>query len=76
MPPDDEDDNSIIGGLKKLAVLEGYETGTEAFERRVRQLQVTKCREMKGVSSCHECKFFDYCDLVKRVMRERRGLRE
>ena len=75
MPPD-EDDNTIIGSLKKLATLEGYEPGTERHERRVRQLQVIKCREMKGVSSCHECKFFDYCDLVKRVMRERRGLRE
>jgi hypothetical protein len=68
-----DEDNSIIGSLKKLAVLEGYTEGTEDFERRVRQLQVTKCREMKGVSSCHECKFFDYCDLVKKVMRERRG---
>lgn len=68
-----DDDNTIIGGLRKLAVLEGYEEGTEEFERRVRQLQITKCREMKGVSSCHECKFFDYCDLVKKVMRERRG---
>jgi len=74
--PLDEDDNSILGSLRKLAVLEGYEVDTPAFERRVRQLQVTKCREMKGVSSCHECKFFDYCDLVKLVMRERRGLRE
>lgn len=72
MPSDDED-NTVIGGLKKLAVLEGYEAGTDIFERRVRQLQVTKCREIKGVNSCHECKFFDYCDLVKKVMRERRG---
>lgn len=71
--PIDDDDNSVIGGLKKLAVLEGYDPGTDRFEMRVRQLQVTKCREMKGVNSCHECKFFDYCDLVKKVMRERRG---
>lgn len=71
-----DDDNSIVGGLKRLAVLEGYEEGSEQFDRRVRQLKVIKCREMKGVNSCHECKFFDYCDLVKLVMRERRGLRE
>lgn len=69
----DEDDNSVIGSLKKLAVLEGYESGTDSFERRVRQLQITKCREMKGVSFCSECKYFDYCDLVKKVMRERQG---
>ena len=71
-----DDDNTIIGGLKKLAELEGYEVGTDKFEKRVRQLQVTKCREMKGVSSCQECKYFDYCDLVRLVMRERRGLGE
>lgn len=71
--PSDDDDNTVIGGLRKLAVLEGYEAGTEGCERRVRQLQVIKCREMKGVNSCHECQFFDYCDLVKKVMRERRG---
>jgi len=71
--PLDDDDNTVIGGLKKLAVLEGYDPGSDLFDKRVRQLQVTKCREMKGVNSCHECKFFDYCDLVKKVMRERRG---
>ena len=68
-----EDDDSVIGNIKKNVALEGYVEGTDPFERRVRQLQVGKCREMRGVNSCRECQFFDYCDLVKKVMRERQG---
>ena len=73
---DDEDDNSVIGGLKKMAALEGYPPGTDKFDKRVRQLQVIKCREIRGVSFCTECKFYDYCDLIKRVMREQSGYDE
>lgn len=71
-----DEDNSVIGNLKKLAVLEGYKDGTEHFEKRVRQLQVIKCREIRGVPFCTECKFFDYCELIKRVMREQGGYDE
>jgi len=68
-----KEDKTIIGQLKKLAVLEGYEEETEAFGKRVRQLQVVKCREFRGVFNCTECKVFDYCELAKRVLREHRG---
>lgn len=68
-----EEDNSVIGLLKKEAALEGYDPGTEVFEMRVRQLQVIKCREMKSVAVCTECKFYDSCTLIKQVMRENRG---
>jgi hypothetical protein len=71
-----DDDNSIIGGLKKMAELEGYKAGTPANERRVRQLKVIKCREIRGVPFCTECKFFDYCELIKQVMREQNGYEE
>lgn len=69
----EEEDTSVLGRLREDAKIEGYVAGTEAFERRVRQLQVTKCREYKGVFNCTECKFFDYCELIKVVMREQRG---
>ena len=72
----DEDDNTIIGQIRKAVALEGYQEGTDAFERRERQLKVIKCREKSGVFTCHECKFFDYCDLIKRVMREHKGYGE
>ena len=74
MHDDLEDDHTVIGQLKRDAVLEGYVQGTEAFDHKVRQLQVSKCREMRGHSSCSECQFFDYCDLVKRLMRDNRGI--
>ena len=54
--------------------MEGYAEGSPVFERRVRQLQVTKCRELRGFSTCSECNAFDYCELAKRVMREHRGI--
>lgn len=68
-----DEDNSVIGGLKKLAVLEGYKEGTPHFEKRVRQLQVIKCREIRGVPFCTECNYLDSCDLIKKVMREQHG---
>jgi len=72
----DDDDNSILGGLKKMAELEGYREGTPGNERRVRQLKVIKCRELRGVSFCSECKYYDDCELIKQVMREQQGYEE
>lgn len=72
----DDEDNTVIGGIKKLAALEGYKDGTPKFERRVRQLQVIQCREKRGVSFCTECNYYDYCSLIKQVMREQRGYDE
>lgn len=70
------DDKTVIGQLKRLAEMEGYTDGTQTHERRVRQLQVIKCRELKGVATCRECKVFEFCELAKRVMREHRGYRD
>jgi hypothetical protein len=67
------EDKTVVDQLKQLAELEGYKDGTPIFERRVRQLQVIKCRELKGVSTCHECKFFEFCELAKQVLREHKG---
>lgn len=68
------DDKTVMGQLKQLAELEGFSDGTPEHDRRMRQLQVIKCREIKAVSICHECQAFDYCELAKRVLREHRGL--
>ena len=68
-----QEDKTVVGQLRKLAEMEGYKDGTPIFDRRVRQLQVIKCRELKGVSTCRECKVFEFCDLAKRVMREHKG---
>ena len=68
-----DDDTTVVGQLKRLAEMEGFEDGTPVFGRRVRQLQVVKCRELRGVPTCHECEVFDFCELAKRVLREHKG---
>lgn len=72
----DEEDNTVMGSLKKIVSIEGHEEGTDSFDRRLRQLQVSKCREIRGVFTCNECKFFDYCELVRKVMRDKAGYKE
>jgi hypothetical protein len=62
--------------MREIAVTEGYEEGSDAIERRIRQLKVSRCREIKGIGSCHDCLYFDYCDLVKIVMREKRETKD
>lgn len=66
-------EGKIVEQLKKLAEIEGYKPETEAFDRRLRQLKVIKCREMRGHATCRECPAFDHCELTKQVMREHRG---
>jgi len=70
------EDSETIVQLKQLAEMEGFVEETPGFDRRVRQLQVIKCRELKGVFTCSECEVFEFCELAKRVMRDRRGLAE
>lgn len=64
---------SKLDKIRLTAEMEGYEEGSETFERRVRQLKVIECREIRGHSACTECKTFDYCELAKQVLREHRG---
>jgi hypothetical protein len=68
------EESAIITQLKRLAEMEGFVEETPGFDRRVRQLQVIKCRELKGVFTCSECEVFEFCGLAKQVMRDRRGL--
>lgn len=72
---DDEIDLSLIGQLKDFAEHEGFDRDTEGFERRLRQLKVIKCREIRGVYSCSSCMAYDDCDLIKQVMRENAGIK-
>ena len=67
------EESTIITELKQLAEMEGFVQETPGFDRRLRQLQVIKCRELKGVFTCTECEVFEFCELTKRVMRDRRG---
>lgn len=68
-----DDKNKRLDKIHMIAEMEGYEEGSETFERRVRQLKVVQCREIRGHGSCTECEVFDYCELAKQVLREHRG---
>lgn len=68
-----DDDSPRLKAIKEEALDEGHTADTPAFERRVRQLQVIKCRTMRGHYSCQECPAFDDCELVKRVLRDKKG---
>jgi len=69
----EEETKSDLEKLRDTAVIEGYSKESPRFDKRVRQLQVTKCREMRGQNTCTECPVYDYCELIKQVMRERKG---
>ena len=53
---------------------EGLKKDTPEYDRRLRQLKVEKCREMRGQFTCSECEVFDFCELAKQVLREYRGI--
>jgi hypothetical protein len=55
---------------------EGYKEGTPRYEQRLRQIKVTKCREIRGYFTCDECPAFDHCEITKQVLRDHRGLEE
>ena len=63
-----------LSEIAEQAKDEGIEPGSPDFDKRIRQLKVIKCREMRGLYSCSECEAFDYCELVKQVLRDNRGL--
>jgi len=69
-------DRSVLAQLEELARIEGYRPETPGYERRMRQMKVSKCRELRGLNACAECPVFEFCDLAKRVLREHRGYSE
>ena len=67
---DEEEDFSIIGQLKAAAKHEGFRPDTPEFDRRMEQMKVTKCREMKGISTCSDCPAYESCEIIKKVLRD------
>jgi hypothetical protein len=49
---------------------EGYKPGTPQFAFILRKRKVERCKELRNVSSCQVCSYFDSCDLVKAYMRD------
>lgn len=66
-------ERGVLAELRRVAETEGFVEGSEPFKKRMDQLQVQKCRELRGYFLCTECNVYDYCELVKKVMRVYRG---
>ena len=66
--------NTILDDLGYQVQDEGLKPDTKAYDRRLRQVKVEKCREMKGQHTCSECPTFEFCDLAKHVLRDHRGI--
>lgn len=48
----------------------GLKPGSPAYEREERRERVDLCKQQKGVFSCHECAYFDHCELIKAHLRD------
>ena len=62
-----------VRALRALAidlVNEGYKEGSPAYGREERRRKVDMCKDVKGLSSCSECAYFDHCSLLKSHLRD------
>lgn len=60
----------IIAELERSLEYEGYQPGTEIFEKKMRERKVEKCRELKRMAVCSECPVYDECSLLKQHLRD------
>ncbi len=70
-----DESEGILARLGYRVEAEGLKPGTEDYERRLRQVKVEKCREMRIQHVCSECAVFDFCELAKHVLRDHRGIK-
>jgi hypothetical protein len=59
---------SVLNALKDVVISEGFRVGTEDFERRLLQLRVEKCKELRAISGCSDCPIFDECIYIKKLL--------
>ena len=62
---------AVMDDLRLVAEKEGYVQGTVQFERRLRQLKVITCRDMRGLSTCSSCSYYVECKLIQEVARDK-----
>lgn len=54
--------------IEDQVTLEGYEPGTEAYERVFLERRVKKCQELQNVTECQNCPAFDRCDMAHQYL--------
>lgn len=48
----------------------GYDEGSQAYEREFRRLKVIKCRELRDLPYCSKCVIYMDCELIKAHLRD------
>jgi hypothetical protein len=48
----------------------GFVAGTGAYDRKVRELRVLKCRELQQEPICSACRAYMDCELIKQHLRD------
>lgn len=62
--------NRRLKALQAELEAAGLKPGTAPYEKEYRSRKVELCKEMKAVSSCWDCNYFDYCELIKAHLRD------
>jgi hypothetical protein len=57
-----------IAALELELQAEGFQKGTPAFDAALLQRQVERCRDVKGVTTCQDCGYFDHCTTAKQFL--------
>lgn len=52
----------------------GVKPGTTEYETELCARKVELCRQMRDVSSCWDCDYFDHCELIKAHLRDLYGV--
>lgn len=59
-----------LDDLKDQLLANGYDEGTDAYDREYRRLKVIKCRELRDLPYCSKCVIYMDCELVKQYLRD------
>lgn len=62
--------SKALEALRRELEAAGLKPDTYPFERELRSRKVLLCKEAKRVSSCWDCDYFDYCELIKARLRD------
>lgn len=46
----------------------GYQRKTVQYDKLFLEQKIEKCKELRNVSSCYDCNYFDQCTLIKKYL--------
>ncbi len=60
----------LLEELEYTVECEGFVLGTPAFDKRLREMKVERCREMKRFAVCSECPVYDECGIRRAALKD------